>query len=112
MPKQPVDYTVQFSIISFSSTGVNFPVCFFGPDTAGFSDIETARGVLAIIEKADRDLNRSRVYEIQPVVVSEHYGKAGEVIFDLGEDGDELDEMIEAAERKEKAEDDEPPTSN
>jgi hypothetical protein len=67
---------------------------------------------LSILEKVDQDLKRTRIYEIQPILVSEHYGKVPELTFDLGEDADEIDEMIEAAERQEKDEDNEPPVSN
>lgn len=106
-----IDHVVQFDIITFTPTGHPMSVCRFGPDRAGFSTAEVAKGVLAVLEKVDQDLGRTRIYEIQPLIVSEDYGKGPDISIDLtDEEVDEMQEMIDAAQEPE--DDNDPSVSN
>lgn len=106
-----IDHVVQFDIITFTPTGNPMSVCRFGPDRAGFSTPEVAKGVLAVLEKVDQDLGRTRIYEIQPLIVSEDYGTVPEVTFDItDEEADEIQEMIDAVQESEDGND--PSVSN
>lgn len=88
--ESPTDefYKLQYRIVFIDRNQNQVDVAFHRPGKAGFSSLEVAKVALDAILKADAELQESRVYEIQPVLVSEMYQQFVEnvVIHDGSED--------------------------